>query len=666
KFPKNHKQKQREVLRKMVKAKVITEEEFEVTFNDFWLRYQNTSNSARGAFFNRDDQAPYFSDWVLQEIEKELPNYNIFKDGLTIYSTLDLKANKVAEELMKEILDKQQKIFEEEQLKNYNIIQNNYIDTISLLADTFSLTNIRVDRNKTKTQGLTLYSKEINHKINLVSQILGLNLLETTTNIVFEKENMSTNLMAQVQGAFIGVENETGQIVTMIGGKKFDPNNRFNYGMQSRRQPGSSFKPLIYSAALDSGMFNAASIIVDKPFVFTFDSTDPDDWYRPENYGGYYYGKVSLRRALRRSLNIPACQIFYAIGKNNKYKVPIDRAAMLLGINSQSEIDQRFKPEISTVLGTGSVSPIEMAMAFSIFANGGQKRIPNSILYVEDRDGRIIYEPWKDLQKYYRENSKKLQIISKENAFLVTNILRDTVHHPDGFLGGARARIIQEGKVFPDIELAAKTGTTQNWSDAWEVGYSPEISVAIWAGFNKYGLSLGYEQSGVSVLGKHFMEYMRQYHLGKGKLVFKNPGVGGVKVCRESGLLPGKDCKEESLYFEYFLPGTYPKTECNVCGQTKALEENVLEKFKNAYDKKYGDSDTKLYEDLNLNIDKSVIDMFKTKEEKFDFNNIDTNIDTTKTTLDDVNPETTKEKKEDIKNTEGGSETKNDPTSDNN
>ena len=422
----------------------------------------------------------------------------------------------------------------------------------------------------------------------------------------------------------------------MIGGK-FDPNNRFNYGMQSRRQPGSSFKPLVYSAALDSGMFTAATVLVDKPYVFTFDSDDPDDWYRPENYGGYYYGKVSLRRALRKSLNIPACQIFYTIGKNNRFKFPIDRAAILLGLNSQSEIDQRFKPEISTVLGTGSVSPIEMAMAFSVFANGGKRRVANSILYIEDRDGRIIYESWKDLEKYYRENSKKLQVITKENAFLVTNILRDTVHNPEGFLAGYKSNIIKDGKTFPDVELAAKTGTTQNWSDAWEVGYSPEITVAMWAGFDKYGLSLGYEQAGVNVLGRHFLEYMRQYHLGKGKLVFANPGVGGVKVCKESGLLPSKDCKDESIYFEYFLPGTYPKTECNICGQKKDLEENVMDKFRDIYDKKFGNDGLYNYKDLNLDIDKSVIDMFKTKEEIINFDKLD--FDKTTTTLDDINSE---------------------------
>jgi len=649
KFPKNHRTKQREVLKKMTKVGVITNTEFESTFNDFWLKWQATSNSARGAFYNREDQAPFFSNWVLNEVEKELPNVNIFRDGLVIRSTLDLKANKLAESLMKDILDKQQKIFEVEQVKNYNIIQNNYIDTINLIADTFSLSSIKVDRNKNVKRGLTEYNKDINPIINLTSQIFGLTMVETATDIMFDKSASKQNLLAQVQGAFVVVENETGQIVTMIGGKNFDPNNRFNYAMQSRRQPGSSFKPLIYSAALDSGMFTLATPIVDKPYVFTFDSPDPDDWYRPENYGGNYYGKVSVRRALRRSLNIPACQIFYTIGKGNKYKSPIDRAALLLGINSQEEIDERFKPEISTVLGTGSVAPIEMATAFATFANLGQRRIPNCILTVEDRDGKVIYDPWKELQKYYRENSKRLQVISQQNAFLITNTLRDTVHNPDGFLYGAKQRMIAAGQNFPPVELAAKTGTTQNWSDAWEVGFSPEITVSSWVGFNKYGLSLGYEQAGVVVLGPAFLEYMRQYHIGKGKLSFKNPGgVYQVKVCKQSGLLPSKYCAEDNLFFEYFLPGTVPTKECDVCRQNKEMEEKSLNEFRNIYEKNFDNSNFKLYDNSDIEVDKSILDQYESGNKNVDDILKEDSKKTDPTNIDDINTENKQESNPDL------------------
>ncbi|MBP7553121.1 MAG: transglycosylase domain-containing protein, partial [Spirochaetes bacterium] len=601
KFPKNHKVKQKEVLRKMAKAGIISKIDADNSFNEFWLRWQSSAESSRGAFYNREDKAPYFSDWVLNEIEKKLPNVNVFRDGLVIHSTLDLKAQLFASSLMTAVLDKQQKIFEEYQLRNYSIVQNSYIDTLALLGDAFSLTNINVDGNRNMNRAITEYQKNINPSLNLTAQILGLNLIDTATEAMFDKLDKGSNLLSQVQGAFIALDNKTGQIVAMVGGKKFDPNNRFNYAMQSRRQPGSSFKPLIYSYALDSGLYNASSIFIDKPYVFTFDSEDPDDWYKPYNYGGRYYGKLTLRRALRKSLNIPSCQIFYSLGKDNDYKYPLDRAALLLGINSQKEIDERFKPEVSTVLGTGSVAPVEMANAFSTFANLGQKKYPNAILYVEDREGKIIYEPWKELEKYYRDNVKKLQIISPENAFVMTSILKDTVHSPEGFLYYRKSLIDN----FPPVEIAAKTGTTQNFNDVSIIGFTPEITVAMWCGFKEYGLSLGNGQPAEPVLGNSFLEFMKHYHLNKEPLTFKRPpGVLEIKVCSESGLLPSEDCAEDTLYFEYYIPGSIPKSKCTACKMKEEQKKTTIDKFIDKYEKI--DSNSDFFKD-NISINKSLL-----------------------------------------------------------
>lgn len=628
-FPKNHKTKQKEVLRKMTKSGILTDVESQESFNNFWLKWQTSSHTSRGAFYNREDKAPFFSDWVMNEINNELPNVNIFRDGLVIHSTLDVRWNQLAEQLYEKVLDKQQKYFEEEQVKTYNIIQDYFIDTVGLLADTFSLTNINVNRNINIKRGLTEYNKDINPSLNLMAQTLGLNFLETLTENYFNKEENAKKMLSPVQGAFIVLENDTGQIITMIGGKKFDPNNRFNYAMQSQRQPGSAFKPFVYSAAFDTKMFSPFSIMIDKPHVFTFDSEDPDDWYIPSNYGARYYGKVNIRKALRKSLNIPACKIFYAIGKNNDYKVPIDRAALLIGLNSQSEIDKRFKTEISTVLGTGSVSPVEMAAAYSVFANNGKRRIVNSILYVEDRDGKVIYNPWKELQKYYRENDKKLQIISPSNAYMMTSVLKETINMPDGTLANVKKRILEADKEFPPVELAGKTGTTQNWSDAWVIGYSPKITAAGWVGFNKYGLSLGYEQSGASVVGPTWMEYMRLYHQNKGSLSFEKPDqLKLVKVCKQSGLLPSEYCEEEDLYFDFFLAGTYPKAECNYCEENIVRREKNIDSistiFEKSYDKTYfGD----IFEDDELDIDQSLLN-------EFDADSDDLTIDDTLLDLD--------------------------------
>lgn len=619
-FPKNHKVKQRQVIKRMVKKGAISEIEAENSFNEFWLMWQSSAHTSRGAFFNREDEAPFFSDWVLNHIEKELPNIDVFRDGLTIHSTLDLKWNKLAEELLLEVLDRQQRIFEKEQLRVYDFVQNVFIDSLALMSESFTLSNIQVNENREIIRGITDYNKDINPGLNLTSQILGLNLVNTLTNIMFDKSEVSKGLLSQVQGAFIVLENETGQILTMIGGKKFDPNHRFNYAMQSRRQPGSAFKPFFYSAALDTKTFTPATIIMDAPHVFTFDSDDPDDWYTPANYGARFHGKVNVRKALRRSLNIPACKVFYTIGFNNDYKVPIDRAALLLGINSQKEIDRRFKPEISTALGTGSVSPVEMASAFSVFANLGKRKIPNTIVYIEDRDGRIIYDPWKELQKYFRENNRRLQIISRENASIITSILKESIESPDGTLARTRMNMLNDEKEFPPVEFAAKTGTTQNWSDAWVIGFSPIITAAGWVGFNKYGLSLGYEQPGARVVGPVWMEYMRQFHLNNEPAAFQmSEKVISLEVCKESGLLPSKYCEPEDLYTEYFIKGTEPKVECNYCELNKTRYEDNLEHVEDVYDKYFDKFDVSdILPDIKINVDKSILNEFRSDESDMD------------------------------------------------
>jgi len=231
----------------MVKYGIITEVEAEKSFNEFWINWQSKSETARGAFFNREDKAPYFSDWILQEIQQNLPNVNVFKDGLVIHATLDLKTQEIAQRILVETIEKQQPIFENEYQRNYRVIQNYYIDTIGLLGELFSLTNVNVGANRGVKIGLTDYKKKLNFALNLTSQLFGIDMVESLTETMMGKDDSKKeSLFPQVRGATVMIENQTGQILVMVGGKEFDPNNRFNYAMQSRRQPGSAFKPLLF------------------------------------------------------------------------------------------------------------------------------------------------------------------------------------------------------------------------------------------------------------------------------------------------------------------------------------------------------------------------------------------------------------------------------------
>ncbi|MEE1290235.1 MAG: transglycosylase domain-containing protein, partial [Spirochaetota bacterium] len=173
-FPQNHKKKQKEVLAKMVRRGVITKEDADKSFDAYWKRWQMTSQSSRGAFYNREDKAPFFSNWVLQQIEKDLPSYNVYKDGLTIRTTLDIDYNLYADKLVKKLLEKQQKVFDEEQEKNFDVIQNKYIDSISLLSHMFGLSNVNIGRDSLLKRGITEYQNKINSPLNLTAKLLGL------------------------------------------------------------------------------------------------------------------------------------------------------------------------------------------------------------------------------------------------------------------------------------------------------------------------------------------------------------------------------------------------------------------------------------------------------------------------------------------------------------
>ena len=129
----------------------------------------------------------------------------------------------------------------------------------------------------------------------------------------------------------------------------------------------------------------------------------------------------------------------------------------------------------------------EIVQAYSVFANLGQKRVMSSILQVEDRDGKIIWNPSAEMGKYHKDNTKRLQIITPQNAFIMTDIMKGTFLIPDGFLFGTKTRIIVSGKTFPNVELAAKSGTTQNWSDGLDFRLFSKITAGAWIGFKKYG-----------------------------------------------------------------------------------------------------------------------------------------------------------------------------------
>ncbi len=274
-------------------------------------------------------------------------------------------------------------------------------------------------------------------------------------------------------------------------------------------------------------------MLYDGPVVFWNDDGTP---YTPMNYKGEWQGPVLARTALAKSMNVPSLKILDAVG----FDAAIQTAAALLGIEDPNEIERTFPRKYPLGLGIISISPIQMARAFATLANQGKEVVPLAIRYIEDRSGKIILEPEKEVRNAQRKKGKAAQIVSPQTAYIMTDIMKSTVEY--GTLAYAKNTV--DG--FP-MPMAGKTGTTQNWSDIWTVGYSPYYTTAIWFGFDQPGNSLGINQTGATVPGPIWARFMKDIHTNLPPKDFPRPdGIVTMTVTARSGLIPpaglhGKD-----------------------------------------------------------------------------------------------------------------------------
>jgi penicillin-binding protein 1A len=336
--------------------------------------------------------------------------------------------------------------------------------------------------------------------------------------------------------------------------------------MDSKVMPGSAFKPLYYSAAISSGAVTPATRIYDSPRVFISPDGTP---YIPSNYAGRWAGYVLLRNALALSLNIPSLTVLETIG----FDAAISRSAALLGITDPQEIGETFDRVYPLGLGILGVSPIRMARAYATIANQGSAVEPIAIRYIEDRDGNIIVNPERELRE--AQEKQNLQIMSPQSAYLMTNLMQSTVSI--GTLSYARRTV--DG--FDGMPIAGKTGTTQNWTDAWAIGYSPYYTTSWWIGFDRRGNSLGRNQTGATSVGPYWARYMKTIHEDLPRIDFARPGTGivEVEIDTRTGMLPEADTPGDRRRREIFIAGTEPKTRSNLARFSREQEEQQVIKI---------------------------------------------------------------------------------------
>ena len=359
-----------------------------------------------------------------------------------------------------------------------------------------------------------------------------------------------------LQGAFIALDPVTGHVKAMVGGRDFEQ-SKFDRARLANRQAGSSFKPFVYTAAIASGI-PASHVVVDAPVVYP--QVSGEDW-RPANFGGEFKGPMTMREGLYTSTNMIAIKV----GWEEVGIETVAQTARRMGI--QTEIE-RFP---STTIGAAEVIPIQVAEAYSTFPNLGTKVRPFPILRVEDSEGVILWEP----------QPERTQVLDSLVSRIMVSMLEDVVIRGTGY----NAIRIRGGLPY-QVSAGGKTGTTNDGTDVWFTGFTPNLLATVWFGMDApipiFSLGPGKRQAtGGGLAAPVWASFMRRVYMGgqsdedntnyepHGPLLPIEsgwpllPSLNAVLVDRSTGKLASRWCAEEDRYLEYYLPGTEPTELCD-------------------------------------------------------------------------------------------------------
>jgi penicillin-binding protein 1A len=353
----------------------------------------------------------------------------------------------------------------------------------------------------------------------------------------------------KVQGALIAIDPKNGAIRAMVGGRSFKE-SQFNRAVQAKRQPGSSFKPFVYLAAIEAGL-TPATILNDEPMVFVYkgnswelisrdittleiiaekipekDLADTNKIWAPINHGRKYRGRVTLRTALALSINICAVETILRVTPTK-----VIQAAKNLGITTP------LTNSLSLALGSSDVTLQEMVSAFAAFASGGIKTTPYIITKITDKDGKILEQ----------NIPQQEEVLSPQSCFIITNMLKAVIEKGSGWHAKNLGR-----------PCAGKTGTTNDSSDAWFIGYTPQLVAGVWVGYDNRSISLGDRATGGVIACPIWTQFMKEALDGKPVLDFIQPeNIEWALIDPRTGLLALS--KTPDAFLEVFEKGTAPK-----------------------------------------------------------------------------------------------------------
>ena len=332
-----------------------------------------------------------------------------------------------------------------------------------------------------------------------------------------------------LQGAFVAIDPRTGAVRALVGGRDFD-DSKFDRATRALRQPGSAFKPIVYATAVHTGR-PPTYFIDDEPIEVP--QMDGTVW-KPQNYDLTFEGRVTMRRALYQSRNLPAIRLAMELGE-----------AGVADMAKQFGITTHVPAYPSIALGSADVHPIEMIASYGTFANLGWRVPPTPILRVETLDGKRIYDA----------EIERVQVLSREEAWLMVDMMKDVVNRGSGFRAVRGA-----GFTLP---TGGKTGTTNDYTDVWYVGYTTDLVAGVWMGFDRPREIMPNAQGG-RLAAPAWTAFMREVYQRKPTPPDwpRPPGIVAVMIDPATGLRAGPNCYSDSTRVDYFILGTEPTMEC--------------------------------------------------------------------------------------------------------
>lgn len=558
-------QRHKVVLKRMNDMKFITQAEGDIAYKEFWESYTGKiGRRGTTAYSASMDRAPYVTEYVRRILVERYDEKTLKEEGLKIYTTIDIEKQEAAQKLLTEALRNYNIKYEGGSLDISSVYDRTLLNKLEMLSLIVALPE-DLAYNKFNIAVRDALNKNVSSPLALLSDMFG---MENVNDVIMEVMKADeAELSRQIEGALVSINPKNGYIVSMVGGSGFTPRNQLNRVTQARRQAGSAFKPFVYAASMDITNYSPSTIVSDAPIGFVFE--DGNSWI-PKNYSANFKGDVSLRYALAVSLNIATINVLNYVGVTNaiKYMEPIFKAD-----NDEKKSKRMFNADLTLSLGTGLFTPLELTTGFATIANEGKEVEPILIRYVTDRHDVMIDNFEEDLKKEIEERGGAKQVMSQEVAYLISDILSGVLR------GGTATSAMYEAK-FTRMG-AGKTGTSNDWKDAWFVGYTPELATGIWIGFDSFKYSLGNNQVGGRIAAPIWGKYMVEALKTIKPTWYKKPNnIVNINICSISGKLPSASCY--SIKSELFIRDKIPNEICNVCAnylQDSSELDSIIDSF---------------------------------------------------------------------------------------